>query len=87
MLDADSSAESESRQEKRRGIGRRPRGRPAERGETPQEFLDHASLVADTDGIESSASVLLMTLHSSKGLEVSSGVLGRDGGGIAATCT
>ena len=35
----------------------------------PKCFLDHASLVADTDGIDSSAHVLLMTLHNSKGLE------------------
>ena len=68
MLDADSSAEAESRKENVEELVVAAR-EAAERGETPQEFLDHASLVADTDGIETSASVLLMTLHSSKGLE------------------
>ena len=68
MLDSDSSPEAESRQENVEELIVAAR-EAAERGETPQEFLDHASLVADTDGIESSAPVLLMTLHSSKGLE------------------
>lgn len=40
-----------------------------DRGETLTEFLDHAALVADTDEIDASAQVTLMTLHSAKGLE------------------
>jgi len=40
-----------------------------QRGETLDEFLDQVALVADTDQLDSSAPVLLMTLHSAKGLE------------------
>lgn len=39
------------------------------RGTTVQEFLDKAALIADTDGIDRAARVLLMTLHNAKGLE------------------
>ncbi len=41
----------------------------AEREETVHEFLDHAALIADTDDLEESAQVTLLTLHSAKGLE------------------
>lgn len=68
MLEGDSSADAESRKENVEELLVAAREAVA-RGETPQEFLDHAALIADTDGIESSAKVLLMTLHSSKGLE------------------
>ena len=37
--------------------------------ETVDEFLEQVSLVADTDGIEDDAGVLLMTVHAAKGLE------------------
>ena len=40
-----------------------------DRGETLQEFLDHAALVSDTDQYDSASQVTLMTLHSAKGLE------------------
>ena len=40
-----------------------------ERGETLDEFLDHAALVSDTDQINADARVTLMTLHAAKGLE------------------
>jgi len=40
-----------------------------ERGITLAEFLDHASLVSDTDGYDAHSRVTLMTLHSAKGLE------------------
>jgi len=39
------------------------------RSESLDEFLDQAALVADTDQLDSSSPVLLMTLHSAKGLE------------------
>ena len=39
------------------------------RGESLAEFLDRAALVADTDQLDSVSPVLLMTLHSAKGLE------------------
>ena len=68
MLDGDASADADSRKENVRELLVAAR-EAAARGETPQEFLDHAALIADTDRIENSARVLLMTLHSSKGLE------------------
>jgi len=40
-----------------------------ERGETLQEFLDHAALVSDADNYDQKAAITLMTLHSAKGLE------------------
>jgi DNA helicase-2/ATP-dependent DNA helicase PcrA len=40
-----------------------------ERGETLNEFLDHAALVSDADSYSSEARVTLMTLHAAKGLE------------------
>ncbi len=40
-----------------------------ERGETLNEFLDHAALVSDTDQFDADARVTLMTLHAAKGLE------------------
>jgi DNA helicase-2/ATP-dependent DNA helicase PcrA len=36
---------------------------------TIRDFIDHAALTADTDAIDSSARVTLMTVHSAKGLE------------------
>jgi DNA helicase-2/ATP-dependent DNA helicase PcrA len=41
----------------------------AERGETIAEFLDHAALVSDTDQLNDSAPISLLTLHNAKGLE------------------
>jgi DNA helicase-2/ATP-dependent DNA helicase PcrA len=40
-----------------------------DRGETLNEFLDHAALVSDADQYDENARVTLMTLHSAKGLE------------------
>jgi len=40
-----------------------------ERGETINDFLDHAALVADADSYDEQAPVTLMTLHNAKGLE------------------
>ncbi len=44
-------------------------GEADERGESMREFLDRTALIADTDAIDTSARILLMTLHSAKGLE------------------
>jgi DNA helicase II / ATP-dependent DNA helicase PcrA len=44
----------------------------SERGESIRDFLDHASLVSDADDLDDRARVVLMTLHSAKGLEFSS---------------
>jgi DNA helicase-2/ATP-dependent DNA helicase PcrA len=40
-----------------------------ERGESLDQFLDHAALVADTDQYDPASRVTLMTLHAAKGLE------------------
>jgi DNA helicase-2/ATP-dependent DNA helicase PcrA len=40
-----------------------------DRGETLEEFLDHAALISDADGYDESAGITLMTLHAAKGLE------------------
>jgi len=40
-----------------------------EQGVSLTEFLDHASLVSDTDDVDERSRVTLMTLHSAKGLE------------------
>ena len=40
-----------------------------DRGETMQEFLDHAALVSDADQYDAKAQITLMTLHAAKGLE------------------
>lgn len=42
---------------------------------THDEFLEHVSLISDTDEYEESARVTLMTLHSSKGLEFDTVIL------------
>ena len=41
----------------------------AERGEGHVEFLDHAALVSDADGVKDEAQVSLLTVHNAKGLE------------------
>ncbi len=68
MLDSEDSPESRARLENVRElvIAAREAG---ERGLSVAEFLDHAALVADSDGIDEAARILLMTLHSAKGLE------------------
>ena len=40
-----------------------------DRGETLEEFLDHAALISDADAYDESARITLMTLHAAKGLE------------------
>ena len=40
-----------------------------DRGETLDQFLDHAALVSDADAYDELAQVTLMTLHAAKGLE------------------
>jgi DNA helicase-2/ATP-dependent DNA helicase PcrA len=41
----------------------------AERGEGLAEFLDHAALVSESDALDESAQVCLLTVHNAKGLE------------------
>jgi DNA helicase II / ATP-dependent DNA helicase PcrA len=40
-----------------------------DRGETLDQFLDHAALVSDADAYDGRAQITLMTLHAAKGLE------------------
>jgi DNA helicase-2/ATP-dependent DNA helicase PcrA len=40
-----------------------------DRGETIDQFLDHAALVSDVDAYDERAQITLMTLHAAKGLE------------------
>src|SRR5258708_39594017 len=40
-----------------------------DRGETLDQFLDHAALVSDADAYDQGAQITLMTLHAAKGLE------------------
>jgi DNA helicase II / ATP-dependent DNA helicase PcrA len=40
-----------------------------DRGETLDEFLDHAALIADTDDYDKRSQITLMSLHAAKGLE------------------
>jgi DNA helicase-2/ATP-dependent DNA helicase PcrA len=40
-----------------------------ERGESLDEFLDHAALIADTDDYDERSQITLMSLHAAKGLE------------------
>jgi DNA helicase-2/ATP-dependent DNA helicase PcrA len=42
-----------------------------DRGESLDQFLDHAALVSDTDAYDEQAQITLMTLHAAKGLEFS----------------
>ena len=68
MLETDPSPDAESRLE---NIGElvNAAAEAAERGEGITEFLDHAALVSDADGLDERAAVLLLTLHNAKGLE------------------
>lgn len=41
----------------------------AQRGESLEEFLDHAALVSDSDDVDEKAQISLLTMHNAKGLE------------------
>jgi len=47
-----------------------------DRGETLDQFLDHAALVSDADAYDERAQITLMTLHAAKGLEFPLVILG-----------
>ncbi len=68
MLDQDPSIEAQGRLENLDELINAA-GDAASKGENIHEFLDRAALVADTDQINERARLLLMTLHSAKGLE------------------
>ncbi|MGH9432773.1 MAG: ATP-dependent helicase [Terriglobia bacterium] len=67
-LEKENSPESESRIENLQELVSAAM-EAEERGETLSEFLDHASLVSDSDEYDESSRVTLMTLHTAKGLE------------------
>jgi len=68
MLQQEKTPESEARLE---NLGEliNAAAEAAERGETITDFLDHAALVAETDALDETAAITLMTLHNAKGLE------------------
>ena len=68
MLEADPSPETESRLANIEEL-LNAAAEAAERGETANEFLDHAALVAQTDELDEAAQVSLLTIHNAKGLE------------------
>lgn len=69
-LEKENLPEAESRIENLQELASAAR-EAEERGETLAEFLDHASLVSDSDGYDENSRVTLMTLHTAKGLEFS----------------
>jgi DNA helicase-2/ATP-dependent DNA helicase PcrA len=68
MLKSDNSPEAETRLANLEELVNAA-AEAAERGETAAEFLDHAALVADADGVDEKAAVSLLTIHNAKGLE------------------
>ena len=68
MLEAEKTPEAESRIENLEELNNAA-AEAGERGESIEDFLDHAALVADADGVDERAPVNLMTLHNAKGLE------------------
>jgi len=68
MLEDDPSPESESRLGNLSEL-EAAAAEAGERGEGLAEFLDHAALVSDADGVDEAAQVNLMTMHNAKGLE------------------
>ena len=68
MLKSDSSPEAEARLGNLEELVNAA-AEASERGENAAEFLDHAALVADADGVDEQAAVSLLTIHNAKGLE------------------
>ncbi len=68
MLEAEATPESETRRENLNELVNAA-VEAAERGESVNEFLDHAALVSDADQVDSQAQVSLLTMHNAKGLE------------------
>jgi DNA helicase-2/ATP-dependent DNA helicase PcrA len=68
VLEAEGSPESYSRIENIRELVNAAMD-SKDRGETLDQFLDHAALVSDADAYDERAQITLMTLHAAKGLE------------------
>jgi DNA helicase-2/ATP-dependent DNA helicase PcrA len=68
LLEAEDTPESYSRIENLRELVNAAAD-SRDRGETLDQFLDHAALIADTDDYDERAQITLMSLHAAKGLE------------------
>ncbi len=68
MLEQENTPEAEARLENLTEL-MNAAAEAVERGETVENFLDHAALVADADALDESALITLMTIHNAKGLE------------------
>ena len=68
LLEEEDSPESYSRIENLRELVNAAMD-SRDRGETLDEFLDHAALVSEADQYDENAQITLMTLHAAKGLE------------------
>jgi DNA helicase-2/ATP-dependent DNA helicase PcrA len=68
MLQADPSPEAESKLGNLQELVSAAADAAA-RGESMEEFLDHAALVSDADQVDETAPVSLLTMHNAKGLE------------------
>ena len=68
MLERDKSPEAETRVENLDELISAA-AEAAERGESLEDFLDHAALVAEADAYDESSPVTLLTMHNAKGLE------------------
>ena len=68
MLETDPSPDSETRLENLNELVNAAAD-ASERGETLADFMDHAALVADSDQLDETALVSLLTIHNAKGLE------------------
>ncbi len=68
MLEQETSPDAETRIENLNEL-MNAAAEAVERGESITDFLDHAALVADSDGLDEAAQVTLMTIHNAKGLE------------------
>jgi DNA helicase-2/ATP-dependent DNA helicase PcrA len=68
ILEAEDSPESYSRIENIRELVNAAMD-SKDRGESLDQFLDHAALVSDADAYDERAQITLMTLHAAKGLE------------------
>ncbi|MEO5859143.1 MAG: UvrD-helicase domain-containing protein [Pyrinomonadaceae bacterium] len=69
MLRSENSDESEARLENLEELVNAAVDYDRMQETTLRDFIDHAALTADTDSLDSSAKVTMMTVHSAKGLE------------------
>lgn len=68
MLETDTAPEAEGRLENIAEL-LNAAAEATERGDTITDFLDHTALVADSDNLDETARISLLTIHNAKGLE------------------